>query len=184
MGPIAIALILVGLAAFLLALDLLIPSGGILLVLALMSCAGSILFAFRHSYEAGIWMLIAELACVPLFAWLFLKLWPSTPLGRRVIIEPAQAKPYTWESVSMVGKEGVTVGDLVPAGQIDIDGRRWEATSRSGLIAEGTIVKVVAEEMGQLFVVPISKPTNHRPARSDRETLLDRPADDLGIDSL
>ena len=184
MGPIAIALVLVGVAAFLLALDLLVPSGGILLALAIMACAGSILFAFRHSYEAGIWMLIAELACVPLFAWLFLKLWPKTPMGRRMIIEPAAATPFTWESHSMVGKSAVAVCDLVPAGQVEIDGRRWEATSRSGLIPEGSKVKIVAEEMGQLFVVPLPKQSSKSQSQQDGKHFLDQPADDLGIDSL
>jgi membrane-bound ClpP family serine protease len=184
MGPIAIALVLVGVAAFLLALDLLVPSGGVLLVLALISCVGSILFAFRHSYEAGVWMLIAELACVPLGAWLFLKLWPNTPLGRRMIIEPADAKPYTWEADSLVGKTGVTLCDLVPAGEVEIESRRWKATSRSGLIAQGTSVKIVAEEMGQLFVVPNASASKSAKAATPKGSSLDRPADDLGIDSL
>jgi len=184
MGPIAIALVFVGVAAFLLALDLLIPSGGILLALALMSCAGSILFAFRHSYDAGIWMLIAELACVPLAAWLFLKLWPNTPLGKRMIIQPAKAKPFAWDSDSMIGKTGVTVCELVPTGAVDVDGRRWEATSQSGLIPPGASVKIVAEEMGQLFVVPVPKESNHQTTKSATMNSLDQPADDLGIDSL
>ncbi len=189
MSSIVIALVFVGIAALLLALDLLVPSGGILLALSLMSCAGSVLFAFRHSYEAGIWMLISELACVPLFAWLFIKLWPSTPLGRRMIIEPTQAKPFTWETDSMVGQTGLTVCDLVPTGHVEVDGREWQATSRSGLIAEGTSVKVIAEEMGQLFVVPMlktSRDASSKPLDSklDIENSLERPADDLGIDSI
>lgn len=189
MGPIAIALVFVGIAAVLLALDLLIPSGGILLALSLLSCTGSIFFAFRHSYDAGVWMLIAELACVPLFAWLFIKLWPNTPLGRKVIIAPPKAQPFTWETDSMVGKKGHTVCELVPTGEVEIDGRRWEATSRSGLIEQGTNVKVVAQEMGQLFVMPIPAMPNehlsHQKGReASQENSLDRPADDLGIDSL
>ncbi len=129
-------------------------------------------------------MLIAELACVPLAAWLFLKLWPNTPLGRRMIIEPPIAKPYTWDSDTMLGKTGVTVCDLVPAGEIEIDGRLWEASSQSGLIPQGEKVKIVAEEMGQLFVVPLPKATSTLDARSSATSSLDQPADDLGIDSL
>ena len=183
MSSIVIALVFVGIAAILLALDLLIPSGGVLLALSLMACGGSILFAFRHSYEAGIWMLISELACVPLFAWLFIKLWPNTPLGRRMIIAPTKAKPFVWETDSMVGQIGIAVCDLVPTGHVEIDGREWQATSRSGLIAQGTKVKVIAEEMGQVFVVPIPKSSGTGSARHELET-LERPADDLGIDSL
>ncbi len=175
---------LAGLAAFLLALDLVLPSGGILLVLAIFSSAGSILFAFRHSYEAGIWLLIAELACVPLFAWLFVKIWPKTPIGRLVIIEPQKSDRYHWETESMVGKEGLTVCDFVPAGQVEIEGRRCEATSRAGLIPQGALVKVVGEEMGHLFVVPVQKTVSPLAQESPRSSSLDQPANDLGIDSL
>lgn len=189
MGPIAIALVLVGIAGLLLALDLLLPSGGILLAMAMVSAAGSVLFGFRHSYQAGVWMLISELACVPLFAWLFVKLWPSTPFGKRMIIEPAKAKPYQWETDSMIGKTGSTTCDLAPTGQVEIDGRKWEATSGSGIIANGISIKVVSEEMGQLFVVPATSaatPDRSVPIAStfNKENSLDRPADDFGIDTL
>jgi hypothetical protein len=78
----------------------------------------------------------------------------------------------------------MTLCELVPAGVIEIDGRRWEATSRSGLIPKGTLVNVVAEEMGHLFVLPVANPSDRISAKSSSMNSLDQPADDLGIDSL
>ncbi len=45
---------------------------------------------------------------------------------------------------ALVGREGVTVTDLRPSGQIEIDGRRHEARSELGPIGRGRAVKVRA----------------------------------------
>jgi membrane-bound ClpP family serine protease len=183
-----ISLALLALAIGLLAADLFLPTAGIVLVLSLICAAGSILFGFRHSYDFGIGLLIFELALVPIFAFIFVKLWPKTPLGRRMIIEPEKAESFQWEADTLVGRVGITLCDLVPAGDIEIEGRHWDATSRVGLIERGTQVKVVAEEMGQLYVIPVSSrtsPKSPKPTSSfDKESLLDRPAEDLGIEQL
>lgn len=188
MSPIVIAISLLALSIGLLAADLFLPTAGIVLVLSLISAAASILFGFRHSYDFGIGLLIFELALVPVFTLIFVKLWPKTPLGKRMIIEPQEAESYQWEADSLVGRVGIAVCDLVPSGDIEIEGRRWDATSRVGLIAQGTQVKVVGEEMGQLYIVPVVETLpaiTPRPANStSKESLLDRPAQEFGIDQL
>lgn len=160
MDPLTIAFALFGLAVLILGIDLLVPSGGILVVLAFLFSGGSVLFAFRSSYSAGLWMLVAELAAVPIFAWVFIRVWPHTPLGKRVIIDTPNAKPFTWETQKLVGKEGITTMDLLPNGQIELDGHRYDATSQSGIISVGTAVRVINEEMGVLFVVPVAIASN------------------------
>ncbi len=181
-------MLLFALSIGLLVADLFLPTAGIVLVLSLISAAASILFAFRHSYDFGIGLLIFELALVPVFAFIFVKLWPKTPLGKRMIIEPQKAESFQWEADTLVGRVGIAVCDLVPSGDVEIEGRRWDATSRVGLIAQGTQVKVVAEEMGQLYIIPVPEirpgitppPVNS----TNKESLLDRPAQEFGIDQL
>lgn len=179
---------LLALAIGLLVADLFLPTAGIVLVLSLLCAAASVLFGFRHSYDFGIGLLIFELALVPIFALIFVKLWPKTPLGRRMIIEPEKAESFHWEADTLVGRVGITLCDLVPAGDIEIEGRHWDATSRVGLIAKGTQVKVVAEEMGQLYVLPVSGPLPiplpKTSGSANKESLLDRPAEDFGIEQL
>ncbi len=104
-----------------------------------------------------------------------------------MIIEPQKAESFQWEADTLVGRVGIAVCDLVPSGDIEIEGRRWDATSRVGLIAQGTQVKVVAEEMGQLYIIPVPelRPGVTPPVNSPRkESLLDRPAQEFGIDQL
>jgi membrane-bound ClpP family serine protease len=104
-----------------------------------------------------------------------------------MIIEPQEAEAYHWDADSLVGRIGITIGELVPSGDIEVDGRRWDATSRVGVIPNGTQVKVIAEEMGQLYVIPFdaNRPVPPpRPTSTNKESLLDRPAEDFGIDQL
>ncbi len=159
--------------------------GGVVLIVAGICSFASIVVAFRESYEFGMGLLIFELALVPVFTWIFVKVWPKTPLGRRMIIEPAQAESYQWKARELVGQVGITTCEMLPAGEIEIDGRRWDATSRAGLIAIGTPVKVVDEEMGQLYVVPVGslKTTNVAPAPA-KDSVFDRPAEEIGIEKL
>jgi membrane-bound ClpP family serine protease len=185
--PIVLSLLFLLAALGLLIADLFLPTGGIALVMSLICAGASVLFGFRHSYDFGIWLLIGELASVPFFAWVFLKYWPQTPLGRKMIIEPIVSEGFTWEAESLIGREGISGCEMVPTGKVEIDGRRWDATSRAGLIAEGVRVKVIDEEMGQLYVVPVIELPSESPEPAEekkKESVFDRPAKELGIDSL
>jgi membrane-bound ClpP family serine protease len=187
LSPIVLSLILMALAVGLLLADLFLPTGGIVLIVAGICSFASIVIAFRHSYEFGVGLLIFELCLVPFFTWVFVNVWPKTPLGRRMIIEPTPAESFKWEAESLVGKIGKTKCEMLPAGEIEIDGRLWDATSRTGLIAAGKLVKVVEEEMGQLYVIPHVESSNSKsnnPSALPTNSVLDRPADEIGIDKL
>lgn len=188
MTPLILSLGFLAIAIGLLIADLFLPSAGVIFVISVLCAFASILFAFRHDYEFGIWLLIFELACVPIFTLLFIKLWPRTPLGRRMIIEPTEVKGFEWEEKSLIGQSGIALCDLVPNGDVEIGGKSWQATSRVGIISKGGEVSVVDEEMGLLFVVPaINKPktsTATQESNSASDSMLNRPADELGLDSL
>jgi len=152
--PLLIAFSFLALAFALLVIELFVPSAGILLVLAIISAIAADIFAFRSSTQFGLWMLIGELAAIPIGLWVFARFWASTPIGKRMIIGPAKSQPFTWEASKAVGKTGTAVDDFLPTGRIDIDGTLYDAAARVGSIKKGQRVLVVAEEMGQLFVTP------------------------------
>lgn len=52
----------------------------------------------------------------------------------------------------LVGQEGVAHSDLRPSGKIKINGNLYDAVSEGGFIAQGTTIRVVRFEMGQLYV--------------------------------
>jgi len=132
--PLLIAFSFLALAIALIVIELFVPSAGILLVLAIISAIAADIFAFRSSTQFGLWMLIGELAAIPIGLWVFAKFWASTPFGKRMIIEPATSKPFTWEASKAVGKTGMAVDDFLPTGRIDIDGTLYDAAARAGSI--------------------------------------------------
>jgi membrane-bound serine protease (ClpP class) len=55
---------------------------------------------------------------------------------------------------SLAGRRGVAVTTLAPTGIVECEGRRYEAFSRSGLIAAGAPVEVTAVETFRILVIP------------------------------
>lgn len=154
MDPVLAAFFFLAMALALVLIDLVVPSAGILLVLAIICAIAADIFAFRANTQFGLWMLIGELAAIPIGLWVFARFWASTPLGKRMIITPAKAQPFTWEASKAVGKLGTAVDDFLPTGRIEIEGTLFDSVARAGVIKKGERVLVVAEEMGQLFVIP------------------------------
>ncbi|MEZ6076434.1 MAG: hypothetical protein R3C56_12480 [Pirellulaceae bacterium] len=67
--------------------DLFVPSGGMLLVLATLAALAAVLFGFRSGNTVGMGMLTLVVATIPVFVFLAIKIWPHTPLGRRIILK-------------------------------------------------------------------------------------------------
>ena len=55
----------------------------------------------------------------------------------------------------LVGKQGKSISELYPIGQIEIDGVRYDARSRLGKIAKDEKVEVVKVSEFELMVKPI-----------------------------
>src|SRR5690349_6285680 len=127
----------------LLVAEMLLPSHGILGVGAGGCILGAIVVAMRQSAWAGLILLLAVTAMMP-FAWVaFVKIWPKTPIGRRIVLPPVQNQPAP--PVVRVGQAGVTMSELRPMGMCEFDGGvRVEAHSEHGIVPPGTTVTVVA----------------------------------------
>jgi membrane-bound ClpP family serine protease len=145
----------------LLVAELFIPSGGILGTMAAVSAiAGVILLALVNTT----WGLVGGLSLVvlaPITVGFVLRIWPHTPLGRRIIgipteqeVEQARAdEEATRKRIStMVGRQGVALTDLRPVGIIEIDGTRTDALAETTYIKAGTRVRIVHAEATVLRV--------------------------------
>ncbi|SCA58646.1 Uncharacterized protein AB751O23_AI_00210 [Chlamydiales bacterium SCGC AB-751-O23] len=58
---------------------------------------------------------------------------------------------------NLFGKEGVTVSDLKPSGYIEVEGKRYQALSKSGYISKGDRVLVQSGQGGHLNVLQIKE---------------------------
>jgi membrane-bound ClpP family serine protease len=133
-------LMVIGVA--LLVAEMLLPSHGILGVAAAGCILGAIVVAIRQSAWAGLILLLVVTAMMP-FAWVaFVKIWPKTPIGRRIVLPPVENQPSP--QLVRVGQIGVTMSELRPMGVCEFDGVRIEAHSEHGIVPPGTSVTVVA----------------------------------------
>ncbi len=197
MDPFIIAILLYMAALTLAFTDIFVPSGGMLLVLAMAAALGSILFGFQSSQTMGMSMLTLVAASVPTFAILAINIWPRTPIGKRMILHPPQPPTPTQAAKAsaldgLVGTVVLAESPLLPAGQIKIGHRRINAVAENGMVDVGQKVKVVAVRERNLIVrisdepltdVAAKQPTGQKLSEPD-ENLLDLPADQLGLDSL
>ena len=189
MSLLALALALFVMALIVFAIDLLIPSGGVLIAVTGLLALASIVVAFRYSTMTGIWMVIATFLAIPLMFWAFIEIWPRTPMGKRLIVEPKPADSFVWSDAAktsdpnaLLGATGIAISEMLPSGQVRIGEQTFEAFSESGPIEIGMRVKVIRLDVGRLVVLAVrGSETDHPMSHGSG---LDRPANELNIESL
>jgi hypothetical protein len=179
-----------------------------LVVASLLAAIACIFFGFRSSHTAGMTLTVLILVAIPAFLVIAIKVWPHTPIGRRVILPPpsesaADADAGAGKLREMVGQCGIAQTALMPSGHVRIHNRNFNALTDQGVIEAGQAVEVVEVRQWNLVVVPSSRPvvaprqtnpssTNNQtaanPAAAENAqaapSMLDRPATDFDLDSL
>ena len=182
----------VGLAALgvvFVALEAFIPSAGVLGVLAAVSLLASILSAFWYG-GLVVGTVFMALTFVGLF-WLvqyLIKKWPTTLLGRLILVEPPPEEellPDRSELHGMVGRVGKALSLMLPGGFVEIDGKKFDASSGAGTVEEGTWIEVISVRNGTNLVIrPISQETamNLEKEKARAADPLATPIEDVGSD--
>lgn len=191
MEPLVWSICLLIAAIALLALELFIPSGGLLSFLAAVAALASIVVAFTDGPRTGLLMLVVTLIIVPIVLTSAVRLWPQTPIGRLILIarpdDPDDVLPETEEYrglKSLIGKVGRCKSKMLPSGDIVIDGRTYDAVSEGMAIDIDATVKVVAVRTNRIVVRTTEEPiasTAPLPA-SEAPDVLSQPIDSLGIE--
>ncbi len=159
-------LALLGAAVLLVFIEVLVPSGGIIGVVATGVAIAGVVCLYRFSTTWGIAGTLVLLVGGPSLFFFALSLLPSTPIGRAMMgggDEERQAQRELKELeerqylASLVGAEGEALTDLRPVGSVRIDGQRHEATSDTSYIRSGERVRVTGIDMMTLKVRPATK---------------------------
>jgi membrane-bound serine protease (ClpP class) len=173
----------VGLA--LVALEIFIPSGGILGFLAVSAVLASIFVAFTSGGTAeGLIFVAIAIIGMPSALLLALKWLPRTPFGRRLMLgipdedDVLPADDPRHELHELVGKWGTARSDMLPGGAIKIDGRTFEAVCEAGSIEAGEPVEVVKVRNNRLVV----RKSRHKTAADKSDDILSQPIDSVGAD--
>jgi membrane-bound ClpP family serine protease len=141
--------------------ELLLPTGGLLGIAGLLAGVAGVVCLFRYDTAWGFSGLLAMLVLVPAFTAFAFKIWPHTPMGRRIIGTPTeeQAEAKLLEEkkerdriAALVGKEGLVLTALRPVGAIEIDGVRHDALAETTFVNPGRRVRVVYADGSQIKV--------------------------------
>ena len=145
-------------ALFVFALELFLPSAGILFAVGVLCVLGSLATAFVYDPLWGAGFLMLDVALLLVLPGIALQVWQRTPLGRRMFLdsdgpgEDADVVPEPDPLTLLVGKVGTTRTPLRPAGTVDIDGRRVDTVSEGVMIGAGEPVKVVRVDGNRVVV--------------------------------
>lgn len=165
----------------LIGLELIIPSGGILGIFATIAYVASIVSAFMSfGLEWGTLYLIASMLVAIVFGSLFIRIWPKTPIGRRIFGAPPSESDVIPERHreldSLVGIRGVAISTMIPSGAIRVNGRVMDAVSEGVVIEADSRVEVVRVKGNHIVVRPVDA---SEPPRSAQEiqAALDKPVE-------
>jgi membrane-bound ClpP family serine protease len=158
-----LALLAVG--VLLIIVEVFIPSAGVIAFAAAACSLAGIVSLFMYDATWGVIGILSVLVMGPAAFGFAMKVWPSTPMGRRMMgaksPEELEADRLAAEEerkrwLSLQGAEGVALTDLRPVGVVRIDGRRYDALAETTMITKGQKVKVTVLEDNQIKVRAIA----------------------------
>jgi membrane-bound ClpP family serine protease len=177
----ALLLLMAGLAFA--AMEVFLPSGGILGFLATCSIVAAVVVGFTDGRPwVGFSILATAVFGVPAVIVLALKWWPSTPLGRRMLLHAPEGEQVLPDSPrrrglrELVNRVGVAKCKMLPGGVVTIDGRNVDAVSEGIAIDAGQRVRVIQVRGTRVVVRPVDDASS-----SDPDPLA-RPIDTVGSD--
>lgn len=144
MTPLLLALLLVVVGAVLLVAELLLPTHGVLAAMGLAAIFGSAVSLFWVSQWLGITALAVLVLSSPLWFMAALRIWPHTPVGRRMVLTATTAVPVNQGARLAVGQTGLAMTEMRPMGECEFAATRTQAVSELGIIPAGTTVKIVS----------------------------------------
>ncbi|QDU94880.1 NfeD family protein [Lignipirellula cremea] len=189
------AVLLVFLGLFLLVAEFFIPSAGSISILALLAFLAAVFFGFRVSAVAGLLILIFESLAAPFLFYIGVRIWPSSPMGRLMLIprpvHPDAMLPQSeaYHRRDLVGKLGIAKTKMLPSGSILVEGRTYDASAQGVAIEAGQAVRVTAVNGNRLQVRPSDeRPESPAPAplgpEASEEEILSQPLENLDLEAL
>ena len=136
------------------AAEVLLPSGGILSIVAVGLLGYSIYLAFTAiSFDAGMMMITADLIILPVVAIIGLKMLGRSPLALKSSLQKSEGVvSYDEKLAQYMGKKGVALTNLRPAGTARIGDKRIDVVTRGDFIEKGEAVEVLKVEGNRVIV--------------------------------
>ena len=186
------SIVLVAIGLFIMVLELFVPSAGMLGILAILLFVAGIIVGFIESITMGIGLLVVTLLLVLLLFAVMVKVWPHTPIGRRILIAPVDSpddvlphSEHVDEMYESLGQLGIAKTKMLPSGIVMVNGRKFDALSDGLPISQGATIKVVAVKGNRMIVQPHDgEGDNPADLPATDQDVLSQPIEDLGLDGL
>jgi membrane-bound ClpP family serine protease len=156
MNSLTMAILLQSAGVVVVIAEIIIPSGGLISVIALMLFGYSLFLVFHNiSVATGIVFITADVIIIPVLILVGLRLLARSPaMLKRELSRAAGVTSQSAILVDYLGKEGTASSDLRPAGRAEIEGKRVDVVSRGEYIEKGSAIVVTAVTGNQIIVRP------------------------------
>jgi membrane-bound ClpP family serine protease len=148
-------IILFVIGVLLMAAEIFLP-GAVAGIIGAVALLGGSLLSFREfGFGGGLAASFGALALLALMLYLELMVLPRTAFGRRMVVQAtvdATSQPLPADLAAVVNRPAEAITTLAPSGYVLIDGRRYEAFCRSGLVAKGAAVRVIGVDNFRIIV--------------------------------
>lgn len=134
--------------------EIILP-GGVLGVLGALCVLAATWFGFdAYGVVGGVTVFFGTLVAIAVLVFVEFKLLAKTSLGQKFFLK-ASIEGHTREAVaedSIIGREGIALTRLNPAGKVAVDGKSYEAHSQDGYIDRDQAIAVVAQDNFKLII--------------------------------
>ena len=134
--------------------EIIIPSGGILSILAAATFGYSLYLVFAHiSASAGVAFIIADLILVPILIYIGIKFLAKSPVTLQTSLSRKDGVTSQSEEMNAyMDHQGQAITDLRPSGVANINGTRLDVVTRGEYIEKKTEIIVIAVRGNQIIV--------------------------------
>ncbi len=158
MTDLGILLALYGVGLTILIAEIFIPSHGVLGVVGLGFVITAVVRTFSYGgRDAGIMAVLICLVALPTLAYVAIKYWHQTPIGKRIsppnpVLTSADTSVPIEELRALINQTGHAVSPLRPVGVCEFNGRRVSCVAELGVVEAGTEVVGTGIVSGNLAV--------------------------------
>lgn len=136
-------------------LEFFVPSAGLIGIVGGGCVIAGIVFTFKtYGAEAGTLFLIACVITGPVLMFLYFKIFPRSPIGKKLILHRTQNREAGFHTPPELneGEKGVSTTDLRPSGKIVIDDKEYSVSTEGEYIEKGENVIVTKVEGNRITV--------------------------------
>jgi membrane-bound serine protease (ClpP class) len=175
-----IALVLFAIGVILLLAEILLPTGGILVVASLLFFAVGVGIILRYGDTVEAAVAIGGLAIgLPAAGFVAVHAWRRMSIGSSLDAAGSAGPAGTGELEALKGRTGRTASPMRPSGTVEFDGRRVDAMTEGMMLDAGVWVKCVGVRGTTVIVRQLEGPSDVADINLDDKP--DRNLDDLDL---